>query len=103
MLIVVSDSKGKYLQRQIQNIHPENIIWQAVGGRTTLQATCYILANIHSYLHDDGKILLIVWTGTCDLTGKTNRFVDLSGAAIDGIIFQYEKLFSLNTRFGLSS
>ena len=42
-VIVVSDSKGKYLQRQIQNIRPENnIIWQAVGGRTTLQATYYI-------------------------------------------------------------
>lgn len=100
-VIVVSDSKGRYLQRQIQNIRPENnIIWQAVGGRTTLQATNYILANIHSYLHKYGNILLIVWTGTCDLTRKTNRFVDLSGTAIDDIIFQYEKVFNLNTRFG---
>ena len=100
-VIEVADSKGRYLQRHTQNIRPENnIIWQAVDGRTTIQATNYILANIHSYLHRYGNILLIVWTGACDKTRKTNRFVDLSGTAIDDIIFRYEKVFSLTTRFG---
>lgn len=100
-VIIISDSKGRYLQRQIQNISPEcDIIWQAVSGRSTKQATNYILANISDYLHKYGSILLIIWTGTCDLTRKVNRFVDLSSTSTDDIIFQYEKVFNLINLYG---
>ena len=37
-VIVVSDSKGIYLQKQIQNNRPENnIIWQGVGDRVLIR------------------------------------------------------------------
>ena len=73
-LIIVSDSKGKYLKRCVQNIVPEkNIVFEFKGGRTTKQAVDYICSNIDYYIHRYGSILLVLWTGTCDLTKKSSK------------------------------
>ena len=46
-VIVVSDSKGSYLEGQIQNVQPErSIIWKSIGGSTSQQTTDYILRNV---------------------------------------------------------
>ena len=41
-----------------------------------------------------------VWTGTCDLTKKVNRFIDLSSITVDEIIGQYQKIFDLKHIYG---
>ena len=102
-LIIVSDSKGKYLKRCVQNIVPEkNIVFEFKGGRTTKQAVDYICSNIDYYIHRYGSILLVLWTGTCDLTKKVqnkefNRkiIVDLSDTSVEEIVIQYQRFFNL--------
>lgn len=107
-VIVVSDSKGKYLKWCINNIVPErNIVWEFKGGRTTKQAVDHITANIEYYKRRYGNILLILWTGTCDLTTRVNKdrkdrkiIVDLSDITLDEISFQYERFYSISDSFG---
>lgn len=111
-VIVISDSKGKYLHREITNTVPErDIVWHYVSGRTTQQAADYIIANVESYLRKYNKILLVVWTGTCDLTKKINvpkslsakrlfNIVDLSPITVDDIVFHFERIVNLNRVYG---
>ena len=102
-LIIVSDSKGKYLKRCVQNIVPEkNTVFEFKGGRTTKQAEDYICSNIDYYIHRYGSILLVLWTGTCDLTKKVQSkqfngkiIVDLSDTSVEEIVIQYQRFFSL--------
>lgn len=108
-VIVVSDSKGRYLQRQVQNTVPErNIIWESQPGRSSQQAADFILYNINSWKSKYGKILILVWTGTCDLTHKIKdpsdqssrprkKFIDLNSIAIEDIIHQYNRVLILNS------
>ena len=70
-VIVVSDSKGRYLQRQVQYTVPEkNIVWESQPGRSSQADADFILYNINSRKSRYGKILILVSTGTCDLTHK---------------------------------
>ena len=70
-VILVSGSKGNYLKRHICRIHLEkNIIFESKGGRNSKQAVDLTAANVHNYRRKYGNILLILWTGTCDLTSK---------------------------------
>lgn len=100
-VIVISDSKGRYLQRCIRDIEPENhIVWQFQGGRSSKQAADYVLNNIRRYLRRYRNILIVVWTGTCDLSKKIGKYVDLGNTTIDDIIIQYERVFDLNRIYG---
>ena len=64
-VIVVSDSKGSYLEGQIQNVEPErNIIWKSKGGCTSQQTTDYILRNVKKWKKNFGKLLILTWNGT---------------------------------------
>lgn len=113
-VIVVSDSKGLYLRNQVQNIVPErNIIWKSVPGRSSQQAVDYIISNVDYFINRYKKVLLLVWTGTCDLTHKVSystglcapnrkykKYIDLSGTSVDDIIQQYHRVTNLNAIYG---
>ena len=108
-VIVVSDSKGKYLKRCVESIVPEkNIIWEFKGGRTTKQAVDHIATNIDYYRHKYGSLLLLLWTGTCDLTSKVDNsckrdrkiIVDIRQTSVDEIVLQYERFLSVCSSYG---
>lgn len=111
-VIVVSDSKGSYLKTQTQNVEPERqIIYDYKPGSTTNQCVDYIFRNINTWKRNYGSVLILVWTGTCDLTHKVfdsselldgskhprKKFIDLNCTAIEEITLQYEKVLSLNS------
>ena len=73
-------------------ISPENNIkWEFKGGHTTKQAIDFISSNIQPYVSEYGYILLILWTGTCDLSRKVKCknskarriIVDLSDTSVN--------------------
>ena len=105
---LVSGSKGNYLKRQINRIHPEkNIIFESKGGRNSKQAVDLIAANVQNYRRIYGNISLILWTGTCDLTSKygQNRYgrkiiVDLNTVQVEDIVHQYNKFFEICSSYG---
>ena len=97
--ILVSGSKGNNLKRHI--IHTEkNIIFESKDGRYSKQVVDLIAASVQNYRRKYGNILLILWTGKCDLTSKVgqNRYgrkniVDLNTVQVEDIVHQYNKLF----------
>ena len=106
-VIVVSDSKGRYLQRQVQNtVSERNIIWESRPSRSSQQAADFILYNINSWKSKYGQILILVWAGTCDLTHKIKepsgqssrsrkKFIDLNSIAIEDIVHRYNRVLIL--------
>ena len=114
-LIVVSDSKGSRLQNCVSNKYPENeIIWQAKGGRNSFQAANFVEDNLSDFVHQYGPILLVIWTGTCDLTKfsqtsnfnahnarqRRKRYIELSSISVGDIIQQYNRILCAATKYG---
>ncbi|MES9884548.1 MAG: hypothetical protein ABW185_27195 [Sedimenticola sp.] len=94
-LIIVTDSKGNKLRNNVSSIFEREIIWQAKPGRTSKQATFHIKNNIERWVERYKNILVVLWTGTCDLTRKTGIFVDLNSSeedSVQSIIAEYENV-----------
>ena len=83
--VVISDSKGRYLQECTQNKSPDNkILWAFKSGSTTFDRYLWLCQNVGKLIQDYGNICVYIFTGTCDLTirqrrqtglGKTQRSV----------------------------
>lgn len=113
-LIIVSDSKGKRLENCVQGSYPENeIVWIAKGGRNSFQAAQFIKENVAHFVHRFGNILLVVWTGTCDLThfiqqsnygyrfhAQRRRYIDLNNIQIGDILCQYQEILYCTSVYG---
>ena len=37
------------------------------GGRNSFQAANYVEDNLSNFVYENGPIVLVIWTGTCDL------------------------------------
>ena len=79
---LLSDSKGNYLEKCMSYYSKDsevqrNIKWWCKKGRTTYQGLSWITSKINRKLRRHGDIHLYVWLGTCDLTGKSGRFIYL--------------------------
>ena len=112
-LIVVSDSKGSRLQNCVGASSPESeIVWKVKGGRNSYHAASFIEENLHSFVETYQYILLVVWTGTCDLTNfidqfhyyrpgyRRRRYIDLSNITVHDIIGQYHRILSVTSNYG---
>lgn len=108
-LIIVSDSKGSRLERCVKNVEPENsIVWECKGGRNSFQAAQFVKENLEYFVSKYGNILLVIWTGTCDLTHFIHRlkpeanqqyrirkrYIDLSSISVVDILAQYQQIIS---------
>lgn len=95
-LLVISDSKGGYLQRlPLESDVEGSIIYFSRAGRTPKQAADLIANNIENYLQTYGNILIAVWTGTCDFTVKPNPFIRLGSTTVEDIIEQFQRIVCL--------
>lgn len=101
-LIVITDSKGKNLLDAQDKIGSKcdisqiehNILIEWAVGRTTEQGAKFIENNLTKYLHRFNKILIAIWTGTCDLTYKNGRYIHLSQTRVEDILRQYHRILS---------
>ena len=50
-----------------------SIVWECKGGRNSFQAAQFVKASLEYYVSKYGNILLVIWTGTCDLTQFIRR------------------------------
>lgn len=114
-LIIVSDSKGSRLERCVKNVEPENsIVWECIGGRNSFQAAQFVKENLEYFVSKYGNILLVIWTGTCDLTHfihrlkpeanqqyrRRKRYIDLSSISVVDILAQYQQIISAVKVYG---
>lgn len=94
-LLIISDSKGGYLQRlSLESNVESSIIYYSRGGRTSKQAADLIANDIEYYLQTYGNILLAIWTGTCDYTEKSDRFIRISNTTVDDTVFHFERILA---------
>ena len=93
-LLVISDSKGGYLDRlPKQTVVQRSIRFLYRGGRTSEQTADFIESNLNSFLNIHSRILIAIFAGTCDLTVKRGNCVQLSETKVDDIIAQYKRIF----------
>lgn len=100
-LLVISDSKGRYLDNlKKQTFAQRSIRFLHKGGRTSEQTADFIENNLSHYVNIYGRILIAVFSGTCDLTNKCGNFVQLSKTKVEDIILQYNRILSICQPFG---
>ena len=83
--MVLTDSKGKYLRKvHDKTDRTENQIhWLGRSGFNSNNAVNFLKPKkIKSLLKFHNRISLYVWIGTCDLTAKFKRFIDLRTPSI---------------------
>lgn len=74
--IIISDSKGNYLKRQVRNTLPhitDKFVWWCVGGATIERQIRWVRQNLQRELSRLGPVVVYVWLGTCDLTSKRDN------------------------------
>ena len=100
-LLVISDSKGGYLDRLTkQTFVQRSITFLYRGGRTSEQTADFIESNLDNFLSIHGKILIAIFSGTCDLTVKHGNYVQLSETKVCDIIKQYNRIVAFCKPYG---
>ena len=76
---ILSDSKGLYIKEKIFSNHPVNqhIEWWCKRGATTEQQYKWLKDNIRDKIETLGSIWLYVWLGTCNLTQKDGKYINI--------------------------
>ena len=102
--IVISDSKGVYLE-QICNSQLEScVVWKCAKGRNSSVGLEYINGRIDSWLRQYGRIRLYIQLGTCDFTSLTRGrprylyLIELAENEIDDSVItvrNFEKIVEL--------
>lgn len=94
--IILTDSKGRYCFKTTSNVNGEYLpTWWYRSGRTSAAGVKLIEKKIHKF---DKPVHLYVWLGTCDLTVKTGRFLELktrSNAAVDAVLENFNEILAL--------
>ena len=66
--IVISDSKGVYLEQICQSQLERSIVWKCARSRTSTAGLDCISSRIDSWIRQYGRIRLYIFLGTCDFT-----------------------------------
>ena len=88
-LVLLSDSKGRYLRNELHSFPEFNIHFEGRPGLRLFQGLYWLQGNISHLIECYGPLQLYIWLGTCDLTLKqkdkqlTLRWDD------DDVCFQY--------------
>lgn len=105
-LIIVSDSKGRYLESELKNITVENLIveFESYSGKRSIQGLTYLnnlISNENSRCATGGhKTILLFWFFTCDITNKIGKLIypryQSSDELIENTRFVFDEIVSLN-------
>lgn len=77
--ILISDSKGNYIKSHSDLIEDfgYSIDFVCRGGATFKDQYHWLERNLEKKVQYYGKIILYVWLGTCDLTSRQGKYIDL--------------------------
>jgi len=74
--VVFSDSKARYLQEESHDENvASNIVWNIYSGQESDFVIRELKGQIHPLIQTHGRLQIIVWVGTCDLTIKSGKFI----------------------------
>lgn len=102
-LLVVGDSKVKYIRSWARSDIERAIIWYSVGGLTTQKAGVWLNDNIDNIIKDYGYVDICLWTGTCDITRKVGKFIYPSSdkQIVDVTLERYTQISQLKLKYGI--
>lgn len=76
--VVLTDSKGKYINYQCKTGFENNIKWWYKSGRNSSEGLEWLKENIDHKIGHLDNISLYIWLGTCDLTIYKPPFIELN-------------------------
>ena len=102
--VVLTDSKGKYLERYCQNPLENSIKWWAKPGRNSTEGLEWLKENLKYKIGHLDNIALYVWFGTCDLTAydKQTRFIsikDQTNDTIQKVVNNYQEIAEIVKKY----
>ena len=102
--VVLTDSKGKYLERYCQNPLENSIKWWAKPGRNSTEGLEWLKENLKYKIGHLDNIALYVWFGTCDLTAydKQTRFIsikDQTNETIQKVVNNYQEIAEIVKKY----
>lgn len=103
--ILVSDSKGNYLRTHSDLIEQfgYNVEFQCRGGAIFVDQFYLLQSNLRKKVHQFGEIVLYVFLGTCDLTLKKGKYIELrhdnDHAAVSYLLFQINRFLNFVSNF----
>ena len=98
--VLVSDSKGNYLRCHSDIIEEfgYNFEFACKGGARFQDQYNWLTRNLPRLVQKYGDLVLYIWLGTCDLTNRRGRFIDLrhsdDNTAVSYIKNQIDKFIS---------
>lgn len=99
--ILVSDSKGYTLRNTCQEHNFPLELW-GKSGATTKELVNVIEERIQKAILRHHYIIIYLWSGTCDLTSKKGKYIELkhhNNTSVHAIIEQYERAISIVNRY----
>ena len=101
--VLLSDSKGFCLERQVR-VNPERFFeFWCFKSYTASDSLLYLQQNLQSHVQRLGNITLFVWIGTCNLTTKTGKFIDVTShdsSSAYSLIEQLKEIYKFVRTFG---
>lgn len=98
---LISDSKGNYVRKHSDLIEDfgYSIEFICKGGARFADQYYWLTRNLHNKVRQYGSIVLYIWLGTCDLTSKQGKYIDLrhndDKVAISYLKFQIDRFLSV--------
>ena len=93
--LVLSDSKGNWLQKHVRYDAEKDLLWAAKGGASVQDRLEWLKTNLAEEKESHGDIWLYVWLGTCNLTSKNKRYITLKSEddrEVNNILAKYEEI-----------
>ena len=103
--ILISSSKGNYIKPHSDILYSVNYNVEFVcrGGATFPEQFCWLQRNLHYRVRTYSQIVLFIWLGTCDLTQKHGKFIQLKHCteeeAVNYFIYQTTRFMSYVSHF----
>ena len=88
--VVITTSKGNYLKQECSE---GKIVWCNRPGARTIQQLVWLERNLNNLVRDHGKLMIYIWLGTCDVTCKTGRYIDLRFPSLERLLSELKPLF----------
>ena len=98
--IVVSDSKGNWLKRKVESKADQQIGWWAKSGCKTKEEVQWLESKLK---YVSNNLWLYIWTGTCDLTTKSGKYISLTSQegdeTVNSTVEHYRKIIEIGKKY----
>ena len=103
--ILIGDSKGNYLKSH-SDLFAQfgfNLDFECRGGARFVDYYYWLQSNLYKKVNKCGSIVLYIFLGTCDLTIRKGKFIELRhsshDSAVSYLIYQIDRFRSFIARF----